>query len=92
MIAMGVSYLVVKAWFFIMPCINNAIQGFFRGMAKMNIVLYATLTQISIRTIMVMILVPRIGITGEAYACMIGWSVQCIFEYSYYWRHFHRAK
>lgn len=86
MIAMGMAYLAVKAWFFIMPCINNAIQGFFRGMAKMNIVLFATLIQISIRTILVSVLVPKIGITGEAYACLIGWLCQAAFEYTYYFR------
>lgn len=92
MISMGMGYLAVKAWFFIMPCINNAIQGFFRGMAKMNLVLICTLIQISIRTVLVSILVPKIGITGEAYACLIGWLCQACFEYTCYFYFMRREK
>lgn len=84
MIDMGTAYLHVKAWFFIMPCLTNAIQGFFRGMAKMRIVLFSTVLQISLRTVFVSVLVPRMGITGEAYACFIGWIVMAIWEYGYY--------
>lgn len=81
---MAVAYLSVKAWFFIMPCIMNAIQGFFRGMARMKVVLIATALQISVRALMVYVLVPKIGIVGEAYACMIGWGLMFIFEFTYY--------
>lgn len=84
MIEMGVSYICVKAWFFIMPCINNAIQGFFRGMGCMGVVLMATVIQISIRTVCVYLWIPKMGITGEAYACFTGWIVQLIFEASFY--------
>ena len=84
MIDMAVSYLTVKAWFFIMPCIMNAIQGFFRGMAQMKVVLIATVIQISIRAIIVYLFVPKMGIVGEAYACMIGWTIMFIFEFGYY--------
>lgn len=84
MIEMAVSYLSVKAWFFIMPCIMNAIQGFFRGMAQMKVVLIATVIQITLRTVFVYMMVPKIGIVGEAYACMIGWTVMFIFEFGYY--------
>ena len=79
----GITYLSVKAWFFIMPCINNALQGYFRGLGKMTIVLISTLIQISIRTVLVYLLVPKIGITGEAYACFIGWACMAIFEWGY---------
>ncbi|MBQ9009112.1 MAG: MATE family efflux transporter [Clostridia bacterium] len=84
MIRMGTSYLSVKAWFFIMPCITNSIQGFFRGMTRMRIVLFSTVLQISIRTVFVFFLVPRIGITGEAFACFIGWLVMAVWEFAYY--------
>lgn len=84
MIQMGTAYLHIKAWFFVMPCITNAIQGFFRGMTKMRIVLFSTVLQISIRTIFVTILVPRIGISGEAYACFIGWIIMVLWEFAYY--------
>lgn len=80
MVEMGAAYLAVKAWFFIMPCILNSLQGYFRGLGHMAIVLAATVMQISIRTLCVILWVPKIGITGEAYACMAGWGVMLIYE------------
>lgn len=84
MILMGTEYLGVKAWFYILPCITNAVQGFFRGMGRMKVVLLATLLQISVRTLLVTVWVPQIGITGEAYACMVGWLCMILFETVYY--------
>lgn len=84
MIQMGVDYLAVKAWIFILACIVNAIQGYFRGMGKMHIALISTILQISIRAILVWILLPKMGIVAEAYACAIGWTAQAVFEYGYY--------
>ena len=78
----GITYLSVKAWFFIMPCMNNALQGYFRGLGRMTIVLISTLIQISIRTAVVYLLVPKIGITGEATACFVGWVCMAIFEWN----------
>lgn len=84
MVRLGVSYLSIKAFTIIFPCVTNAMQGFMRGMGNMTITLISTILQISIRTIFVYILVPKIGITGEAYACAIGWTAMILFEYSYY--------
>lgn len=84
MVRLGVSYLSVKAFTIILPCVTNAMQGFMRGMGNMTITLISTILQISIRTVFVYLLVPRIGITGEAYACAIGWICMVLFEYSYY--------
>ncbi len=80
MIGMGVGYLAVKAWFFIMPCLTNAVQGYFRGLGHMTIVLLGTIIQISIRTVCVYFWVPVMGITGEAYGCFVGWSVMLLFD------------
>ena len=84
MVRLGVSYLSIKAFTIIFPCVTNAMQGFMRGMGNMTITLISTILQISIRTLFVYILVPQIGITGEAYACAIGWTAMILFEYSYY--------
>ena len=84
MVRLGVSYLSIKAFTIIFPCVTNAMQGFMRGMGNMTITLISTILQISVRTVFVYILVPKIGITGEAYACAIGWTAMIIFEYSYY--------
>lgn len=73
------KYLSVKAFFFIMPCILNAMQGFLRGMGRMTAVLCGTVIQISLRAVFTAVLFPEMGITGEAWACLIGWSCQLLF-------------
>ena len=82
MLSMGVDYLTLMAFFYILPGLTNGIQGFFRGMGEMKTTLVATFIQISIRTIVVCILVPRIGLPGAAYACAIGWS--CMLVYTFF--------
>jgi len=84
MIRMGVAYLSVKSWVFLLACIVNANQGFLRGSSKMHIALISTILQISIRAILVYFFVPKYGITAEAYACAIGWTAQTVFGYGYY--------
>lgn len=80
----GVSYLSIKAFFFIMPCLTNSIQGHFRGMGQMKIVLCGTVLQTAVRTLCVYLWVPTMGINGEAYACAVGWTCQCILQYGLY--------
>ena len=82
-VRMGIEYLRVKAWFFIMPCIVNAIQGYFRGLGRMTVVLASTVLQISVRTLCVFLMVPKIGIVAEAYGCFIGWMCMLLFEGGY---------
>ena len=75
MAEIGEDYLKVMAIFYIWPAVTNGIQGYFRGIQKMKITLISTCIQISLRTIFVYTLVPKIGMNGAAYACAIGWTV-----------------
>ncbi|SCW35139.1 putative efflux protein, MATE family [Ruminococcaceae bacterium YRB3002] len=84
MINMGVSYLSVKSWIFLLACIVNANQGFLRGSSKMHIALISTVLQITIRAVLVWLWVPQYGIVCEAWACAIGWIAQTVFGYGYY--------
>ena len=84
MIHMGVDYLTWMAFFYILPGMTNGIQGFFRGMGEMKTTLIGTFIQISIRTLVVWLLVPRIGLTGAAWACAIGWSFMLLYAYMRY--------
>lgn len=79
MLQMGVSYLSVMAFFYVLPGLTNGIQGYFRGMGEMKTTLVATFIQISVRTLVVYGIVPRVGITGAAYACAIGWMCMLVF-------------
>ena len=87
-IAAGVSYIGLKAWFFLMPGVTNAIQGHFRGLGMMKVVLFGTVLQTSIRTVCVFLWVPKMGINGEAWACFTGWLCMTIVEYAlyFYWK------
>ena len=84
MIALGVDYLSLMAFFYVLPAMTNGIQGFFRGMGEMKTTLAGTFTQISIRTIVVYLLVPRIGLSGAAYACAIGWCGMLVYAFFRY--------
>ena len=84
MVEMGVSYLSLMAFFYILPGLTNGIQGYFRGMGEMKTTLINTAIQISVRAAIVYILVPRIGLRGAAIACAVGWCcmlVNCAFQY-----------
>ena len=83
-VRLGSRYLGVMAFFYLWPAMTNGVQGFFRGMGKMYTTVLATLIQTSIRTVSTMFLAPRFGITGIAYACVLGWSVMLLFEVPYY--------
>lgn len=87
-VAAGVSYIGLKAFFFLMPGITNAIQGHFRGLGRMKIVLLSTVLQTGIRTLCVFFWVPKMGIRGEAWACFAGWLCMAVAEYGLYffWR------
>lgn len=82
----GVEYLSLMAFFYLMPAFTNGIQGFFRGMGNMSITLISTLIQISFRVLFVYLLVPRLGMKGVAYACLIGWGFMLMAEVPYYFR------
>ena len=53
-------------------------------MGEMKTTLVATFIQISIRTIVVYALVPRVGLSGAALACAIGWSFMLLYAYVRY--------
>ena len=71
----GRSYFLIMAFFYWIPCIMNGHQGYFRGIGAMKTVFLGTLTQITVRVITTMLLVPRMGVAGVGIACIAGWSV-----------------
>lgn len=87
MVRIGIRYLGLMAFFYLLPAFTNALQGFFRGMGNMKITLVSTIIQISFRVIFVYILVPYIGLVSVAYASLIGWLFMLAYEVPYYFRH-----
>ncbi|MBQ9309137.1 MAG: MATE family efflux transporter [Clostridia bacterium] len=79
-VAMGVSYLTWMSLFYFYPAMTNGVQGWFRGMGRMRMTLWATLTQITLRVIFVWILTPTVSVTGVAFASAIGWTGMLLLE------------
>lgn len=91
-VSMGVSYLRAMALFYFMPAMTNGIQGYFRGLGKLNINFYSTFIQMIGRVSMAYVLVPRLGVFGIALSCFIGWVVMLLYEVPYYFWYRSREK
>ena len=88
-IAIGIRYLRTIAFCYFFAGFTNPCQGFFRGLGKMKITLYATLIQIPMRLALAYLLVPYFGLSVIALAMAAGWFSMLVFELYQirkYWR------
>ena len=83
-VGLGSNYLKTMAFFYLLPAMTNGLQGYIRGWGRMNVCLMATFLQIVGRVTSAYILVPRMGLEGIAYSCLIGWIVMLAYEVPYY--------
>ena len=67
-VADGVRYFDLIGYCYILPCVTNGIQGYFRGVGKMTVTFLATLTQISVRVLATLLLTSSMGISGVGLA------------------------
>ncbi|MDD7794087.1 MATE family efflux transporter [Clostridium sp. 'White wine YQ'] len=79
-VELGVMYLELMAFFYLLPSWTNGIQGYFRGMGDFKVTLISTFLQISTRVIFSYLLAPRMEIVGIAVACLFGWIVMLAYE------------
>ncbi len=79
-IADGVRYFDLIGFCYVLPCITNGLQGYFRGIGRMKTTLLATLTQISVRVAATLLLTPSMGISGVGLACVLGWAAMIAWE------------
>lgn len=82
-ISNGVRYFSFIGFCYLLPCLSNGLQGYFRGMKMMLPSLLGSLTQISIRVLFTLLLVPRLGIPGVGIACVAGWSAMILWMIPY---------
>ena len=82
--ALGSQYLGAMAVFYILPAFTNGFQGYYRGMGRMGVTLAGTLIQTTLRVVFTILLAPRVGIYGIAFACAGGWIVMLLFEVPLY--------
>lgn len=88
-VALGAQYLAAMAVFYLLPGFTNGFQGYFRGMGRLGVTLLGTLIQTSLRVVFTMLLAPRLGILGIAFACAGGWCVMLLVEVPLYFLRMH---
>ncbi|MBR2529062.1 MAG: hypothetical protein IKE58_11410 [Blautia sp.] len=76
----GVRYFNIIGFCYWLPCLTNGLQGYFRGIGRMTVTLFATLTQISVRVLATVLLVPVMMIPGVGLACVLGWCAMLSWE------------
>jgi len=79
-IELGVIYLHLMAFFYILPAWTNGIQGYFRGMGQLKVKLISTFSQMVGRVTFAYLLAPRLGIVGIALSCFAGWVIMLAYE------------
>ena len=71
------TYDVLK-WIamYLLPAMGDVMQGFFRGIGKLNVSLFGTIFQISIRVALTYLLAGSLGLVSVSIATGTGW---CLF-------------
>lgn len=81
-VTLGVSYLKIIAFMYIMPGITNIVQGFFRGMGDLKVTLISTIANMGSRVIAAHILISVLGkgFSALAWSNFWGWIFMMLFE------------
>ncbi|MGN1188133.1 MAG: MATE family efflux transporter [Lachnospiraceae bacterium] len=81
-VALGVSYLKIIAFMYIMPAITNIVQGFFRGMGDLKVTLISTIANMGARVIAAHLLISVMGkgFSALAWSNFWGWIFMMLFE------------
>ena len=79
-IELGVIYLKLMAFFYLLPAWTNGIQGYFRGMGQLMVTLMSTFVQMFGRVAFAYLLAPKLGIVGIALSCFAGWIIMLAYE------------
>ena len=81
-VTLGVSYLKVIAFMYIMPAVTNIVQGIFRGLGDLRVTLASTIANMGARVIAAHILlgVMGMGFSALAWSNFWGWVAMLLFE------------
>ncbi|MGN0431004.1 MAG: MATE family efflux transporter [Lachnospiraceae bacterium] len=81
-VTLGVSYLKVIAFMYIMPAITNIVQGIFRGMGELKVTLMSTIANMGARVLAAHVLISVMGkgFTALAWSNFWGWIFMMLFE------------
>ena len=81
-VTLGISYLELIAFMYVMPAATNIIQGFFRGLGDLKVTLISTILNMSARflTAWIMIHIMHGGFDRLAWANFFGWVAMLAFQ------------
>lgn len=81
-VELGIEYLHLIAFMYLLPAVTNGVQGFFRGIGDMKVTLYSTFMNMLGRVLAVffMLQVAQLGFASLAWANMVGWIFMLLFE------------
>ena len=81
-IMLGVQYLHLIAFMYIVPAVTNGVQGYFRGMGDLKITLWSSTINMGVRVIacILLVFVFQMGIIALPWAYLIGWIAMMLYE------------
>ncbi|MBQ4425413.1 MAG: MATE family efflux transporter [Lachnospiraceae bacterium] len=91
----GALYTGTMAAIYFLPCFNEILQSFFRGLGRLKTCAFFSAFQVVIRVVLSALLIPHYGIKGICYAVGIGWLLMALFEGPfalYTYRHLEQSK
>lgn len=93
-ISLGVSYLKLIAFMYVMPAATNTIQGFFRGIGDLKVTLISTVLNMSARFLAawLMIHVMHGGFDRLAWANFFGWVAMLALQIPLFTIHWRKEK
>lgn len=80
MLQIGSDYIKIMSFFYVVCAVIAAFQGFFRGIGKIKVTMFATFSQIIIRVALSILLVPMFGVVGVCTAVIVGWLVMFFYD------------
>jgi len=81
-IEMGISYLHLIAFMYILPSVTNGIQGYFRGIGDMKITLFSSMINFAVRVACCawLIFIGKMGIEALPWSYLLGWGMMLLYE------------
>ena len=79
-IRLGTRYLRLMGFFYIMPGINNGLQGYMRAIGKMSLTMYVTYSQMFTRAVCTFLLIGAMKLDAVPLACAAGWLLMTTWE------------
>lgn len=84
-VVMGISYLHLIAFMYVLPSVTNGIQGYFRGIGDMKITLWSSLINFAVRVACcaVLVFIGGMGIEALPWSYLLGWAAMLLYELPY---------